>query len=626
MLRAYEPTKEDGEERGVFTNALTSGKEKMTKLFRGNNAEAALKSSKLDKLWKRVDEHQNVETALKSSALNSLWKRVDEYNVGKVASNQISVSGKLITKYGDEAVMAAIVKMKQAEGTKTVATKLENDLFNVWIKNTESVDDVFNLLKLQKKGLNLLTTKKLDVLENYITFWNRAKNQDESLVGVLTKGYGQDKLLRVLAWGKTNPDTKAVATKLENDLFNIWIKNTESVNDVFNLLKLQKEGLNILTTKKLVVLENYITFWNRAKNQDENLIGVLTKGYGQDKLLRVLAWGKTNPDTKAVATKLENDLFNVWIKNTESVNDVFNLLKLQKEGPNLMTTKKLDVLENYITFWNRAKNQDESLVEVLMKGYGEKELLRVLAWGKTSPEAKKKATVLEKQIIGKKIDNQMKLFPLDDAVDSVLSSKNFGKLRVFVAKYQDYDVSLIGILTKKYGDKALAEALVNANHVTSTKDIAVKLQEQQFNAWVKEGNSVDDIFKLLEIQKLEQNVVNSRLLETIEGYVNVYNKVKGTKDTFFGTLINGFGGDSKFATMIEKASTVESTKAKAAELKPKLFEYWWDEGVDSWKKLIYNRFGVPNTEVGNRVQVKIMADYAKFVDRKTNTIVNPTRS
>ncbi|OWZ21366.1 hypothetical protein PHMEG_0004106 [Phytophthora megakarya] len=179
------------------------------------------------------------------------------------------------------------------------------------------------------------------------------------------------------------------------------------------------------------------------------------------------------------------------------------------------------------------------------------------------------------------------------------------------------DISLLGVLVTKYGDIAVAKALATAKPADGKNVIVRHLQKQQFVAWQKKGKTIDAVFKYLELHKLEGNVVNSPLLDALQGYIKVYNHATRAEETFLGTLIKGFGGDNKFATMLEKASTIESTNTKAAELRTKLFEYWWDKGVNTWEKLIYGRFKVSETAVGNKVQLKIMADYAKFLATKT---------
>ncbi|KAG6955744.1 hypothetical protein JG687_00011008 [Phytophthora cactorum] len=52
-----------------------------------------------------------------------------------------------------------------------------------------SVDAVFKLLKSQNT-VGVSTGLKFDTLGEFILFYNRAKKAEETLIGVLTRGFG----------------------------------------------------------------------------------------------------------------------------------------------------------------------------------------------------------------------------------------------------------------------------------------------------------------------------------------------------------------------------------------------------------------------------------------------------
>ncbi|POM71265.1 Secreted RxLR effector peptide protein [Phytophthora palmivora] len=338
--------------------------------------------------------------------------------------------------------------------------------------------------------------------------------------------------------------------------------------------------------------------------------------------MKALVNAKQVDDTKVVATKLETELFEGWMKNTKSVDEVFSILKLREQGSQFFHSEKLNVLENYIAFVNGKKHEKESLADVLTKGFGEKKLLSILGVAKGESLTAKKATELETMVLLARAEKQMKalqkLYLADDGLESVIRGKYLDKLEKYIntlsMRYENKDVSLIRTLMTNYGDRAVAKALVDAKSVKGTQAIATKLQTQQFEAWAKDGKSVDDVFELLQLKRLQENEVNSRALETLEGYVNVVNVVNrknSAHESFMGTLSKGFGGDSDFAIMLETAKVSSLTNEKATKLQTKLFQHWYDEGVD-WKKLIYGRFKVPPLEMATREQIRIAQDYRAF--------------
>ncbi|KAG6961869.1 hypothetical protein JG688_00008865 [Phytophthora aleatoria] len=54
-----------------------------------------------------------------------------------------------------------------------------------------SVDAVFKLLKSQNT-VGVSTGLKFDTLDEFILFYNRAKKAEETLIGVLTRGFGSE--------------------------------------------------------------------------------------------------------------------------------------------------------------------------------------------------------------------------------------------------------------------------------------------------------------------------------------------------------------------------------------------------------------------------------------------------
>ncbi|ETO84575.1 hypothetical protein F444_01520 [Phytophthora nicotianae P1976] len=87
---------------------------------------------------------------------------------------------------------------------------------------------------------------------------------------------------------------------------------------------------------------------------------------------------------------------------------------------------------------------------------------------------------------------------LDQHMDDVLLSPKLNTLSTYVdmfnKKFPDSQVSLAGTLIAKYGDVAVAKALVRAKETSRSKDIASKLQTQQLEGWLNSHKSVEDVF------------------------------------------------------------------------------------------------------------------------------------
>ncbi|EEY59350.1 uncharacterized protein PITG_11359 [Phytophthora infestans T30-4] len=70
---------------------------------------------------------------------------------------------------------------------------------------------------------------------------------------------------------------------------------------------------------------------------------------------------------------------------------------------------------------------------------------------------------------------------------------------MFNKKNPDKQVSLVNMLSTRYGESAVAEALVHATKAKRSMKIASQLQSQQFENWLHTHKSADDIFAMLII-------------------------------------------------------------------------------------------------------------------------------
>ncbi|KAI9991834.1 hypothetical protein PInf_017210 [Phytophthora infestans] len=92
-------------------------------------------------------------------------------------------------------------------------------------------------------GKEAFTSRKLEVLDDYIAKFNNEKGGQESLLKTLTRGFGgEEKLLSILATAERNPYTHLRATELGN--LRKWQHDKVEPSKVMKLLKLDGEVEN----------------------------------------------------------------------------------------------------------------------------------------------------------------------------------------------------------------------------------------------------------------------------------------------------------------------------------------------------------------------------------------------
>ncbi|KAG6948394.1 hypothetical protein JG688_00015111, partial [Phytophthora aleatoria] len=144
---------------------------------------------------------------------------------------------------------------------------------------------------------------------------------------------------------------------------------------------------------------------------------------------------------------------------------------------------------------------------------------------------------------------------------------------------------LIGTLSARYGDDAVAKALVSAERrIDSAPQLAAhaaQLRSQQLNAWLDNGKSVDDVFKLLKLGDDGYQALASRKLTVLDDYIVKFNRENpGHETTLLKTLTKGFGGEGALVPILAAAKHDMRTVTKAKELEKGLLRQWRHENLE----------------------------------------------
>ncbi|EEY63408.1 RXLR effector family, putative [Phytophthora infestans T30-4] len=309
---------------------------------------------------------------------------------------------------------------------KSLVQQLKSEQRMVWITQGRSVDDVFNLLKLNDDGLNVLRSRKFEVLEDYVTKLNHGQSVDETLVKVLTKHMdGEDNLVRLLDQAKWSTRSLDKANHLETALLTKWQNEKLLPMSVWSRLKFSDNVDDALDSRKLNMFSNYI-----SKYFPDNEMSVLerfTAKYGEVSAAKALITAKRKTATQEFATKLQAQQLEGW------------MAKIKDDGVKAMKSRKLDVLSEYITLSNANKRpQDKThLFRVVRKGFGDGDLARVLATAQatTDPQVIANANKYQNQLFKRWFQGSVEP---KDVYTTFLSGKTGGLETVIATRYADF--------------------------------------------------------------------------------------------------------------------------------------------------------------------------------------------
>ncbi|POM58486.1 Secreted RxLR effector peptide protein, partial [Phytophthora palmivora] len=388
----------DDEERAIGASAiselatkLTGGASNLAKKFVGMNKYEAQTAAKL-KLG-------NVMDTLTTSRLTKLTADVQKINTNNLIK-KVSVIGILTARYGDDGLAKALVTAKKEAGDPVLALQIQalrKDQMTRWLKGGNSVDDVFNLLKIRDDGYHMIANGKLEVLDDYIKLVNPPKYDQTSLTKTLIKTYGsEDRVLMLLTSAKANGHT---ADLLENSLLSKWAGEGQLPANVFQWLKLYKNVDDAFTADNLNNIVKYVDDFNTKNSLNKkSILKLYTNSFGDAAVAKKLVSVMRNTATRKVATELQTQQLKGWINNGKSVDDMFTILKIEKSKG--ATSWQLDVLEKFIS----RKSGEHNVIKTLTEQFGGNRNLAIIleraskSTGTTTLQEKQFTALIRKEI------------------------------------------------------------------------------------------------------------------------------------------------------------------------------------------------------------------------------------
>ncbi|POM59632.1 Secreted RxLR effector peptide protein [Phytophthora palmivora] len=481
LLRHY---REDDEERTIgggtiseLATKLKGGVSNLAKKFVGINKYE-------DQIAKTLDPV--VYNALTTSGLSKLTSDVEKINSNNLIK-KVSVIGILTTRYGDDGLAKALVTAKQKAGDPVLALQIQalrKDQMTRWLKGGNSVDDVFNLLKIRDDRFHMIASRKLEVLDDYIKFVNPQKYDQTSLAKTLIKTYGsEDNVLKLLAAGKHHGHT---ANLLEDSLLSKWAGEGQLPANVFQWLKLYNNVNDAFTADHLNKIAKYVDdFYRKDRVNQRSALTIYTNSFGDATVAKELALAARNPLASKVAKELQTQQLQGWIASRLSVDDVFNILKIKKEKG--ASSWQLDVLEKFIS----RKSGEQSVIKILTEKFGGNNLALILERAskhrKTSTSSKlTKASALQEKQFAALVDDNIRpdnfmSYLFKTSITSATKEQNeiaakFAKVYKFISR-KSGEHNVIKTLTEQFGgNRNLATILER----TSKSRDATILQKQQF--------------------------------------------------------------------------------------------------------------------------------------------------
>ncbi|OWZ07043.1 hypothetical protein PHMEG_00020617 [Phytophthora megakarya] len=365
--------------------------------------------------------------------------------------------------------------------------------------------------------------------------------------------------------------SKVTPQQLQN-----WIKEGVPVDTVFTRLQLAKAGDNLFDNPQFVRWIEYTDELNAKMSKHVSVIPTLTAQYGDDALYEMIKIAKNVPSKRALATKVQTEQMVHWVNLGKDPDDVFHLLKLDKEGDKLFSNPEFTAWVKYVDDFN-TKNPEEpaSITPTLMNYFSKSNLFKMAAEANSGKGTKDIVTKLETEWLQtwlrnrKSPDKVLIDLGFEKAADTLLGNPLFSTwvkyFDDFNEKYPDKKTTMIEAFTKTFGDAGVTTMLDAAKMKTTTDDIAKKLESDQLKMWLSSEKSADDVFMALNLDKVGNDFIDNPLFKTWMSYTNVFIKENSEKKaTVFSTLEDHIS-DRLLIKILEEAKkypTMESAATK----------------------------------------------------------------
>ncbi|KAE8971134.1 hypothetical protein PF005_g25223 [Phytophthora fragariae] len=341
-----------------------------------------------------------------------------------------------LTAYsGDAALYKMIEDAAKVEGTYALATKLKKELMQHWITTAKASGDVFHAVNLDKVTYDILSNPKFTAWTKYVEDLNAKYPENPALMApALRKYYSDEALLKMTDEVISGRGSKSVATKIQDELSQLWLSSRKTPDDASVELGLGRTVDTLMESPLFNIWLKYTNAYSTRYPQDKStVIEALTRTFGDIEVAMMLQKPQTTDATRTIAKQLESAQLEMWWGSGKSVDDVLNLLDLRM---NFQFTND-PLLNTWVSYIDRVlkenPGQATTLLTTLEPRFSEKALNQFLRAAMKFPSMEKTATTIQtKKIQGYVANNESPLqvfmwLDLDNVGDNLLRDPLFTK-------------------------------------------------------------------------------------------------------------------------------------------------------------------------------------------------------
>ncbi|KAI9984904.1 hypothetical protein PInf_006458 [Phytophthora infestans] len=371
----------------------------------------------------------------------------------------------------------------------------------------------------------------------------KSSHKESSVISTLTSLHGDKVVYDTIQAAKKYPQLSELALKLEKDQIRFWIATRKDPSVFFEALNLNWVGTSIFSKPEFSAWLKYVDDVNarHPKKTPFSIIPTLKQHVAQsdeadtDVLLKLIANGKATAETKTVANKVDSALFDFWLSKRETPDKVMDAFKHGSTAQAFLGSSRWKEWERYLSVYNaRYPEKKTTVIETLTRKYGDAQLLDTLITASSKGETKTLAAKLQAQ----QFDRWMSLkeSPLDvyNRLRPSYGDRSFfdepqlnvwvSYMNVFVDKNPSKVDKMFLELGDTFGNMHLFRVLGEAKKFPNMESTTAKLQMEKASTLFASGKSPEDIFRVLALDKVGNDILSNTLFHKWLAYLQKFNK------------------------------------------------------------------------------------------------------
>ncbi|ETL31795.1 hypothetical protein L916_15484, partial [Phytophthora nicotianae] len=357
-----------------------------------------------EELFKLLQLDKTGDDLLDNPQFKYWGKYVEDFNLNPQLEDLVSIIDIVRKNFADDVLAHMIVTGMKAPSTKSMAQRMEDELFKGWITNLKTPDVVFMYLKLNKAGEKVFENPLWSMYTKYLDHFNKVVPMNRTtMISAFARNYDREALAKILIAAKKDLRTERLASKLYTEQIQRWLTTKDPPDQIFKALKLDEVTDDIFTSPLFNTWSAYLDDFN-AKFPDEKVSMIDTFRTNSDDafLAKMFVNAKEIPAMEQLATKLQADQLQRWLANRDTPDDIFRALKLNAAVDDVLANPLLNTWATYLEDFNaKFPRSKVSMIDTFREFFGDKALVKMLVAAKEVASTKKIAMDLETSLINK---------------------------------------------------------------------------------------------------------------------------------------------------------------------------------------------------------------------------------